>query len=81
MDVENSTGNGFLYQVYDSGGLLWAIEQAMAFYHLPQASKNRQIERVMVQSKEAFSHAVTARHYIDLYEKMLERPLVRSFSP
>jgi hypothetical protein len=29
----------------------------------------------MVQSAEKFNHPATARHYIDLYEKMLNRPL------
>jgi hypothetical protein len=30
----------------------------------------------MLQSRETFTHAVTARRYIELYEKMLERPLI-----
>jgi starch synthase len=32
----------------------------------------------MNQSAASFNHAVTAQNYIDLYEKMLERPLIRS---
>ena len=32
---------------------------------------------VMTQSAATFSHAVTARQYIDLYEKMLARPLIK----
>ena len=34
----------------------------------------------MKQGLESFTHDVCARHYIDLYEKMLKRPLVRSVS-
>ena len=30
----------------------------------------------MIQSASKFNHRVTAQHYIDLYEKMLQRPLV-----
>ena len=30
----------------------------------------------MMQSATTFNHKVTAQHYIDLYEKMLQRPLV-----
>jgi len=30
----------------------------------------------MKQCSASFNHAVTARRYIDLYEKMLRRPLV-----
>jgi hypothetical protein len=32
----------------------------------------------MTQSAAAFSHAVTAHQYIDLYEKMLARPLINA---
>jgi len=30
----------------------------------------------MMQSASKFNHRVTAQHYIDLYEKMLQRPLI-----
>ncbi|HUV51421.1 MAG TPA: glycogen/starch synthase [Anaerolineae bacterium] len=76
MDVDNNRGNGFLFNVFDSRGLLWAIEQAMLFYKFPGKIKKLQIERIMNQSLASFNHAVTARQYIDLYEKMLQRPLV-----
>jgi hypothetical protein len=32
----------------------------------------------MIQSAAAFSHAVTARQYIDLYEKMPARPFIKT---
>ena len=35
-----------------------------------------QIGRVMTESKERFNHTVTAQAYIDIYEQMLNRPLV-----
>ncbi|MBW2569377.1 MAG: glycogen/starch synthase [Deltaproteobacteria bacterium] len=76
MDVDNNRGNGFLFNVFDSGGLLWAIEQAMLFYKLPLEIKELQIKRIMNQSLASFNHAVTASRYIKLYEKMLRRPLV-----
>jgi hypothetical protein len=34
----------------------------------------------MAESAKTFTHAVTARKYINLYERMLERPLVSRFS-
>ncbi|MDA3831974.1 MAG: glycogen/starch synthase, partial [Spirochaetales bacterium] len=46
MDVDNNRGNGFLFNIFDSGGLFWAIEQAMCFYDLPQKVKKQQIERI-----------------------------------
>ena len=76
MDVDGHTGNGFLFKNYDTNGLFWAIKEAMRFYNLSQEVKNRQIERVMIQSAVEFNHHITAQHYIDLYEKMLRRPLI-----
>jgi starch synthase/alpha-amylase len=76
LDVTRNCGNGFLFEVYDSQGLFWAIEQAMEFYRLPQSTKTRQIERIMREAIQTFNHAVTAKRYIELYEKMLKRPLI-----
>jgi starch synthase/alpha-amylase len=80
LDVENDTGNGFLFKHFDATGLNWAINQAMAFYNLPQDDKARQIERIMIKSAATFTHANTASEYIKLYEKMLQRPLVNNRS-
>ena len=76
MDVANNTGNGFLFETYDAGGLEWAIDQAMEFYSLDVHTRGVQIGRVMTESKERFNHTVTAQAYIDIYEQMLNRPLV-----
>jgi starch synthase/alpha-amylase len=76
LDVDKNTGNGFLFKTFDAGGLFWAIKQAMAFYNLPRNVRERQIRRIMTESKATFTHANTARQYIELYEKMLKRPLI-----
>jgi starch synthase/alpha-amylase len=76
LDVDKNAGNGFLFETYDADGLFWAIEQAMEFYNLPQKVKTKQIKRIMTESQVTFTHANTARQYIKLYEKMLQRPLV-----
>jgi len=75
--VEKDTGNGFLFETFDAQGLFWAISEAMAFFGRPSAVKKRQIRRIMQESLAAFNHDVTARHYIELYEKMLKRPLIQ----
>jgi starch synthase/alpha-amylase len=49
----------------------------MAFYALPEKHRERHIRRVMGDAARSFNHAVTARQYIDLYETMLQRPLLR----
>ena len=76
MDVGRGIGNGFLFEVFDAYGLFWAIDQAMSFYALAPEVKNPQIARVMSESAVMFNHEVTARRYIELYEKMLQRPLI-----
>ena len=73
---ETNSGNGFLFDVYDSPGLLWAMDQAMHFHSVPAQMRRKQIQRIMQESAETFNHDVTARQYIKLYEKMLERPLI-----
>jgi starch synthase/alpha-amylase len=73
---ETNSGNGFLFDVYDSPGLLWAMDQAMHFHSAPAQMRRKQILRIMLESAETFNHDVTARQYIKLYEKMLERPLI-----
>jgi starch synthase/alpha-amylase len=76
LNVAADTGNGFLFKTFDANGLFWAISEAMTFYNLPARVKARQIKRIMMESAETFTHAHTARQYIDLYENMLKRPLV-----
>ncbi len=76
LNADQDIGNGFLFETYDAAGLYWAVSQAMAFYDLPETQRREQIKRIMRQSAAAFNHANTARQYIDLYEKMLERPLI-----
>ncbi len=76
LDIENHTGNGFLFETFDSNGLSWAIDQAMIYYKRSAKIKKQQIERIMIQSAATFNHPVTAKQYIGLYEKMLKRPLI-----
>ncbi len=79
LDMANSTGNGFIFDTYDSIGLRWAIEEAMTFFKLPPDVKAMQIERIMRESRNRFNHKVTAQSYFDIYEQMLNRPIVREF--
>ena len=79
MDVERNIGNGFLFEIFDTMGLFWAIDEAMRFYNLPVEVKNPQITRIMEESITMFNHEITARKYIELYERMLHRPLISNF--
>ena len=76
LNVAANRGNGFLFDYYDADGLFWAIEEAMRFFDQPAKTKADQVGRIMRQSQSDFTHTATARQYIDLYEKMLQRPLL-----
>ena len=77
LDIKAQTGNGFRFDNYDTGGLSWAIDQAMHFHRLKPTTKARTLKRVMTESQQRFNHTVTAQGYIDIYQKMLQRPLVQ----
>ena len=79
MDVDEGTGNGFLFEYYDDGGLQWAMEEAMRYFHQPSAVRDATVRRVMEDAKARFNHNVCAQSYIAIYEKMLKRPLVKAF--
>lgn len=76
LDFSANTGNGFLFKTFDASGLFWAIEEALKFYMLPANTRAKQIKRIMTESAEKFTYEQSARQYIELYEKMLQRPLV-----
>ncbi|MFZ4394221.1 MAG: glycogen synthase [Kiritimatiellia bacterium] len=79
LTADGKRGNGFVFQIYGSEGLEWAMDQAMEFHARPVSQKQTQIARIMRESKARFNHAVCARAYMDIYETMLKRPLVDPF--
>ena len=76
LDISRDTGNGILFETFDPQGLSWAMDRAVDFFNLPPETREAQIARIMKESLAAFNHSVTARHYIDLYERMLHRPFI-----
>lgn len=76
LNVAADTGNGFLFETYDSNGLRWAVGEAMQFYALPEDVRRRQVQRIMRESRASFTYDKTARSYLELYERMLQRPLI-----
>ena len=77
LDWNASQGNGFRFENYDSNGLMWAMERAMEFHAQPREVREREVSRIMRESLARFNHEECAREYIKLYEKMLDRPLVK----
>lgn len=80
LDVDGHRGNGFVFDTYDSNGLFWAMDQAMAFWSRPPEVREMEVGRIMTESIKRFNHEACARQYIELYEKMLHRHLVKDFS-
>jgi starch synthase len=79
LRVEEGTGNGIVFETYDPNGLRWAMDQAMAFHRRPREVKDAVVRRIMREGAASFNHAATARHYFDIYEKMLRRPIINAF--
>ena len=65
-----------MFGSYDAKALRRAIDQAMHFHRLDPTRKRRHVRRIMTEAAARFSHAVTAQRYFELYEQMLERPLL-----
>lgn len=77
LNIERNTGNGFLFRDYDHRALSWGIDQAMVFFRQPEDVRALQIGRIIRDSAARFTHAVTAKSYLRLYETMLNRPLIK----
>jgi starch synthase len=75
LDIHKHQGNGFVFDDYDTHGLMWGIDCAMQFSRLPQSVRHDEIQRIMRESITRFTHEQTADQYVAVYEKMLGRPL------
>lgn len=78
LHYDGNLGNGFRFDDYGSEGFRWAIDEAIRFHKWPAKDKARVIQRVMKESRLRFNHKTTATAYIDLYTKMLGRPVVKN---
>ena len=73
LRAEENTGNGFLFEFYDSTGLRWAMSEAIEFYARPAEDRAAQIARIMKEAAVRFDHATTADTYMRLYDEILAR--------
>lgn len=62
-------GNGFLFETYDEGGILWALEEALKVYYDPIKWK-RLVKNCM---ETGLSWTDSAKKYIELYNEMLNK--------
>ena len=66
FDLNDRSGNGFVFDVYLPGELISAVERAVNLY------RDRKAWRVLVSNcmKSDFSWKVSARKYVELYERL-----------
>ena len=66
---ETKEGNGFLFETYDCGGLLWALDEALRTYHMGREEWAHVVKNAMLCD---YSWESAAVQYIALYEKLKE---------
>ena len=67
FNPKTNSGNGILFENYDAGGLIWAIDQALALYN-DQAQFATARKNAMLSD---FSWESSAKEYMKLYEVLL----------
>ncbi|MGN1317621.1 MAG: glycogen synthase GlgA [Lachnospirales bacterium] len=68
FNADTGEGNGFQFQDYDAGGLLWAINEALNVYY------NKELWDKVVQNaiRTRFSWEDSAKKYIEVYKSLLD---------
>ena len=69
FDKETKQGNGFVFNDYDSGGLIWAIDQALFTYY--NNDDWSYVVKNAISSK--FSASDTAKQYLDMYQSVIDK--------
>jgi len=72
LDVKKNKGNGFIFVMLDKTGIEFGIKEALKFYELPVKTREKQIQRIMSQSKRMFNMEKTAGEYMKIYEKLIK---------
>lgn len=76
LRVSEGTGNGFVFEHYDVGGLRWATDEAIRFYQHDDDARNAIIARVMTEATRRFSAEQMVESYLQIYRKILDREVV-----
>lgn len=72
LDAAANRGSGFLFEHFDANGLLWAMDQAMAFYRLSSAQRSIQVRRIMADSLLHCDAGESMSQTIALYARALD---------
>lgn len=75
LDMQNNTGNGFVFQIGDKAGLEYAIREAVNFFNLSLEQKEVILKRIMIESKEKFNLKNTAQKYMNVYDQLIQEKM------
>ena len=67
---QTKEGNGFLFESYDAGGILWALDEALAVYQQGRTAWQSVVKNAMESN---YSWESSAKKYIQMYEALLEQ--------
>jgi glycogen synthase len=69
-------GNGFLFRDYDPGGLWHGLAKSVQFHRKPLEVRERQIKRIMRESRKKYNLNAMVDEYVRVYERLNSgRPL------
>lgn len=75
--VSEDEGNGFLFLNYDTGGLWYGLHKSVEFHRRPAEVRDRQVRRIMRETRQHYDVGKMIDAYIDAYETINGgRPLV-----
>ena len=65
-----SSGNGFLFDDYDTGGLLYGMRESLGFSSLPREIRLPQMQRIMHEARD-YNWEDMVDAYVDIYENLM----------
>jgi len=72
LPPDYSSGNGFLFDDYDTGGLLYGMRQSISFSSLPKEMRLPQMQRIMNEARY-YNWEDMVDAYVDIYENLMSR--------
>ena len=71
FDPETGKGNGFVFEDYDAGGLIWGVTQALKVYESGGETWEKVVRNAM-DSDHSWENS--AKEYLKLYKRMMKNP-------
>ena len=68
--ASEDSGNGFLFRDYDAGGLWYGLRRAFEFHRRPAELRERQIKRIMRETRRRYDPSRMVEQYINVYKHL-----------